>query len=249
MASAATTQVDHDSDAATDNVDSFRLQATDSSKRGYISSPDSKGAAPVIGYGTLSATNVNQTPTTITWQNVTLAKDKTFRTYIDGVRVQDSGGLLPITAQLQAMGEAFSTADPPTDAVTATDARFYVVVTENEDVVFTADKHYVRAASLDTLTFTFTADDTPLRNGRVQFNIPSGWSAPVKGAKADTDVIGSVTVGGTAAPRWKEDLSVSGRSITVAVPNADTGQTVTVTYGGTAKKAKIQTRGRGVCKN
>ena len=185
------------------------------------------------------------TPTTITWNSVTLAKDKTFRTYIDrcsGSKTKavdfrslhnwqsDRGRrLVLLTRQL--------------DAVNADAARFYVVVTENEDVTFTADKHILRAASLDTVVFTFTAVDTPIRNGRVQFTIPSGWSAPMKGAKADTDVIGSVTVAGTAGARWKEDLSVSGRSITVAIPNLrNTGQTVTVTYGGTAKKAKIQTR-------
>ena len=243
MASAPTTEVDHDGDTATDNVDSYRLQATDSSKRGYVTSPDSKGAAPDIGYATLSETNVNQTPTTITWNSVTLAKDKTFRTYINGVKVQDEGARLMITAQLIATGGGtYSTADPPDDAVNADGARFYVLVTENEDVTFTADKDRLRAASLDTVVFTFMAEDTPIRNGRVQFNIPSGWSAPMKGAAADTDVIGSVTVAGTAGARFKEDLSVSGRSITVAIPNAAKGQTVIVTYGGTGKKAMIQNR-------
>ena len=242
-ASASTGEADLDADDEDTTLSpTFHLQATDSSKKGYISSPDSKGAAPVIGYA--DADRAEGTPTTITWNSVTLAKDKTFRTYIDGVRVQNSGGLLPITAKLVASDGSFTDAgaDSPPDAVTATDARFYVVVTDNEDVVLTSDKHFVRAASLETLTFTFTADDTPLRNGKVQFNIPSGWSAPMKGAEASTDVEGSVTVGGTAGARFKEDLSVSGRSITVAVPNADTGQTVIVTYGGTAKKAKIQTR-------
>ena len=38
------------------------------------------------------------TPATITWNAVALAKDKTFRTYITGVRVQDEGGTLPFTA-------------------------------------------------------------------------------------------------------------------------------------------------------
>ena len=95
-----------------------------------------------------------------------------------------------------------------------------------------------------TVVFTFTAVDTPIRNGKVQFTIPSGWSNPAKPADADADVIGKVTVGGTAVPalRYKEDLAVSGRSITVKVPNLDKGGTVMVTYGATAKKAKIQTR-------
>ena len=57
-------------------------------------------------------------------------------------------------------------------------ANFYVVVEENEGVTFSADKFSVRAASLDRVTFTFTAVDTPIRNGKVQFTIPSGWTAP-----------------------------------------------------------------------
>ena len=87
---------------------------------------------------------------------------------------------------------------PPTldvdDHGLAEAANFYVIVTENEDVTFEANKHFVRAASLDKVVFTFTAVDTPIRNGRVQFTIPSGWSAPAKSADEATDVIGKVTV-------------------------------------------------------
>ena len=68
----------------------------DSSKKGYVSSPDSKGAAPVL---VTAANNAAVTDislgvgeaATIRWNAVTLAKDKTFRTYITGVRVQDDG--------------------------------------------------------------------------------------------------------------------------------------------------------------
>ena len=220
------------------NMPSYLLQSTDSTKKGYISSPDAKGAAPVVAPDATDL--VEGTPTTITWQNVTLAKDKTFRTYIDGVRVQDMGGVLPITAQLVASDGTFSTSDPPEDAVTATDAQFYVVVTENEDVTFAADKHFVRAASLETVTFTFTAMDTPIRNGRVQFSIPSGWTAPVKKDADGTDVLGqtALTAGGTHA----DDLTISGRSITVAVESLAVGSPVTVVYGGSGMKAKVQTR-------
>ena len=78
----------------------------------------------------------------------------------------------------------------------AAPANFYVVVTENEGVTFSANKHFVRAASLDEVVFTFTAVDTPIRNGKVQFTIPSGWSAPAKPADEAADVIGKVTVAG-----------------------------------------------------
>ena len=243
MASAKTGEADLDDDDATLEP-IFRLMR-DPKKKGYISSPDSKGAEPDIGYSTEGTSRHDLeegTPTTITWNSVTLAKDKTFRTYITGVRVQDDGGTLPFTAQVTQGTAALAALS---DANVA-DARFYVIVTENEDVTFeaAADKHFLRAASLQTVVFTFTADDTPIRNGRVQFSIPSGWSAPMKPAKDDADVIGMVKVGGTAVPalRYKEDLAVSSRSITVTVPNMARGETVTVTYGASAKQAMIQTR-------
>ena len=64
--------------------------------------------------GTTPTDLVEGTPTTITWNSVTLAKDKTFRTYITGVRVQDEGERLPITAQLAEMGEEFRGLDAVT---------------------------------------------------------------------------------------------------------------------------------------
>ena len=227
---------------ATDTRPTFLLQMADSSKKGYVSSPDSKGAAPeLVTQATTDNTLEDNEAATITWRSVTLAKDKTFRTYITGVRVKDAGDTLPFTVEVSEDALADAATDDVPDP-----ANFYVIVTENEDVTFDADKHFVRAASLQTLTFTFTAADTPIRNGRVQFSIPSGWSAPAKPADVDADVIGKVMVAGA---RYKEDLAVSGRSITVKIPNLDQADadipgsgTIVVTYGDSPKLAKIQTK-------
>ena len=235
MASAGTGERVTDADADPPTLgDTFLLQMTDSSKKGYISSPDSKGAAPVLGPN--DADLDTGTPTTITWNAVTLAKDKTFRTYITGVRVKDEGDTLPFTAQVtQGTAALAGLADP---------ANFYVIVTENEDVTFGADKHFVRAASLETVTFTFTAVDTPIRNGRVQFSIPSGWTTPVKKDADGTDVLGQTAL--TAGGDHVKHLTVSGRSITVTVESLAIGSPVTVVYGNSAKKAKVQTRAADV---
>ena len=220
------------------NMDSFLLQATNSGKKGYISSPDSKGGAPVLGY---TDTDLDTgTPTTIRWNAVTLAKDKTFRTYITGVRVQDEGDILPFTA---AVAENVA-ANAEVEGELTDPANFYVIVTENEDVTFSADKHFVRAASLETVTFTFAAVDTPIRNGRVQFSIPSGWTTPVKKDADGTDVLGQTAL--TAGGDHVKHLAVSGRSITVTVESLAKGSPVTVVYGNSAKKAQVQTRAADV---
>ena len=93
------------------------------------------------------------------------------------------------------------------------------------------------AASLQRIVFTFTAVDTPIGRGEVQFSIPSGWTAP---DETKDNVLGAVTVGGTGGADHDTDLRVSGRSITVAVESLAVGETVTVTYGHTGKRAKVQ---------
>ena len=69
---------------------------------------------------------------------MTLAKDKTFRTYITGVRVQDEGGILPFTADSGGGTEIPSVGG----WLGGIAANFYVVVEENEGVTFSADKHF-----------------------------------------------------------------------------------------------------------
>ena len=129
-----------------------------------------------------------------------------------------------------------------------TAARFYVIVTEHEDVTFEADKHFRQSREFGySKVHVYSggyADQE--RQGSVHHSA-SGWTNPVKSPKKDDDkvgddVLGGVTVGGTAGARYKEDLAVSSssRSITVSIPNADRGETVIVTYGGATKKAEIQ---------
>ena len=102
---------------------------------------------------------------------------KTFRTYIDNVKVQDEGGKLPFTAKIVEAPTTI-TDDHALMADDIEDAAFYVIVIENEAVEFSADKDYVRAADLETIEFKFTAVNTPIRKGSVQFSIPSRMDCP-----------------------------------------------------------------------
>ena len=133
----------------------------------------------------------------ITWSNIKLDKDETFKTYIDKVTVAEAGAGL-------AFYGAGGTVAEGADTLAATDAfltagqhaKFYIVNPENEGVRFaaTTSTSTLAAASLQTITFTFTADTTPIKGGKVQFSIPSGWSTPNKPTDAEADVLGRVTV-------------------------------------------------------
>ena len=159
----------------------------------------------------------------ITWSQVSVPKGRTFNTVITNVSVPSTVGIHDFGARQ--------------GGTALTPFRFYVVNPEEGSVTFTADKSSVSAASLQTIEFTFTAVDTPIGRGEVQFSIPSGWTAP---DETKDNVLGAVTVGGTGGADHDTDLRVSGRSITVAVESLTVGQTVTVTYGHTGKWAKVQ---------
>ena len=197
-----------------DSSDSF---GTVRGQTGYISTSNT-------GYldRTFTGDNPSVSGNTITWSQVSVPKGRTFNTVITNVSVPSTVGIHEFEA---------------TQGTALTPFRFYVVNPEEGSVTFTADKSSVSAASLQTIEFTFTAVDTPIGRGEVQFSIPSGWTAP---DETKDNVLGAVTVGGTGGADHDTDLRVSGRSITVAVESLTVGQTVTVTYGHTGKRAKVQ---------
>ena len=160
----------------------------------------------------------------ITWSQVSVPKGRSFNTVITNVSVPSTVQILEFTAQQGG-------------AALAAPFNFYVVNPEEASVTFTANTSSVSAASLQEIVFTFTAVDTPIGRGEVQFSIPSGWDRPVK---TKDNVLGAVTVGGDGGVDHDRDLRVSGSSITVAVESLAVGQTVTVTYGHTSKRAKVQ---------
>ena len=233
---------------------------TDSAKAGYVR-PDSGGAVPSVAtpIAVADPTEANRfvrTPITdaladiftddvdgfvaanvgavITWSNIKLDKDETFKTYIDKVTVAEAG------AGLTFYGAAgMDTAPNPTVfTTTGQHAKFYIVNPENEGIIFSSNASTPAAASLQTITFTFTADTTPIKDGKVQFTIPSGWSTPNKPTDAAADVLGRITVEGSGTEY--ADLSRSGRSVTVNIDEMAVDDSVTVTYGGADMKALVQ---------
>ena len=100
------------------------------------------------------------------------------------------------------------------------------------------------AASKHSMEFTFTAASTPIYGGSVWFDIPSGWDAPVETDK--TDVAGRVTAtlpgaNETRVTVHKDNLVVSGRTITVNIKELAENGTVTILYGANFKKRpKVQ---------
>ena len=184
---------------------------TDSKQTGYVSGP--RGVALTVSGNT------------ITWSGVNLAKGGKLTTRIANVKVDSAVDILE-----------FSATQGGRDLVPATN--FYVVALEDESVTFDSDASSVSAASLQTVEFTFRAVDTPIGGGKVQFSIPSGWTAPVK---TKDDVLGAVTVK-IGEVDHDTDLTVSGRSITVAVKSLARRGTVVVTYGGEFRYARVQNR-------
>ena len=115
----------------------------------------------------------------------------------------------------------------------------YVEETEKDGIVFEIDggsEVTYKAASKKTITFTFTAETTPIRNGEVSFAIPNNWSPP-KPKSADAKTAGKVGLTITSGKSAKLDddkthiPEISNRVITVKLERLAKGGVVTVTYG------------------
>ena len=113
----------------------------------------------------------------------------------------------------------------PTLAVTKTsqDAVKFEVVGESS----------FSAGSMQEIKFRFTAQGTPIRGGRVSFTIPAALGS----APADAEAVGRVIASVSGGALEKDEPTVSGRTINVAIKNMDVGDSVTVTYGSVDKKA------------
>ena len=113
----------------------------------------------------------------------------------------------------------------PTLAVTKTsqDAVKFEVVGQNS----------FSAGSMQEIEFRFTAQGTPIQGGRVSFTIPAALGS----APADAEAVGRVIASVSGGALEKDEPTVSGRTINVAIKNMDVGDSVTVLYGSDDKKA------------
>ncbi len=209
----------------TDNV-VVQLQDTISGAYGYVT-----GSASPSGNstGTLA---IDSLAGTITWQSVELKKNAKLTTTIRKVDVTEDAGNYEwvTTVAARAVIDDGTTAD--VDEV----ARLSVVKTASESVKFEAlGPGSYPAASKQTISFRFTAEATPIRDGSVWFTIPAALGSAPAANDADAETAGKVsasaeggTLEGTKQTEW---ITVSGRTITVKIRTLDIGGSVTINYG------------------
>lgn len=160
-----------------------------------------------------------------------LAKGKVLKATIKNVDIVTTADEYPWTVM-------HGTDSPDTADVDETllvdDARptLSVVYTKGDAVSFeVVGPDTFPAGSKQMIMFRFTADKTPIRDGRVSFTIPSTLgSAPT----ITKDAAGRVTVsvsGGELAKDQATKPGISGRTINVGVKKLDVGGSVTITYG------------------
>ena len=191
------------------------LQKTDSSGYGYVS-------------GSRSSNDLSITSNVITWDNITLQKNQTLRTTIRKVNISTTAGNYSWAVKVGPNnGTLVAIVDDPTTDV---DERplLTVVKTSGDAVDFTVvGDNVFSAGSQETIEFKFTADATPIRDGRVSLTIPAALGSAPTTAK---DTAGRVTVtsDGTLAANQP---TVSGRTVNVVIKRLDVGEAVTIKYG------------------
>ncbi len=110
-----------------------------------------------------------------------------------------------------------------------------VVKTSGDAVRFEVDGEATfSAGSEQTINFKFIADSTPIRDGEVRLTIPSTLGSPPTKADAtagEVSVSGEAQKSRNAGAIGADQITISGRTITVAIGQLDVGGSVTITYG------------------
>ncbi len=219
-------------DPATQNIDEGQLQMTTSGGYGYV-----KGSVSPSGnrMGTLDVAN-----NVITFQGVSLAKDAKLTTTVSKVHVTEDAGNYD---WMTTVATTEITNDTTTADVNEV-ATLTVVDTEQDAVQFSVvgDGMY-HAASKTSILFRFTADTTPIRDGNVSFRVPAALGSAPQPSDAE-DKAGTVDVsidgGMLKGAKKKDQIKVSGSTITVHIERLNVSGSVTVTYGkGTGKSATV----------
>ena len=201
--------------------------------------PLQKGSSSEYGYvyGSLSSNKLTVINDLITWEDITLNENGTLKTYIgtrtgssNAVDISDAVGNYDWIVRVGPTGGPLgSTHELRNDPTTDVDERPVLSVGKisGDAVTFRAEPNIFHAASRATITFTFTADTTPIRDGSVSLTIPSNLGSSPTEAK---DKAGRVTVESDGTLEANQRL-VSGRTVTVAIKRLDIGQFVKIKYG------------------
>ena len=99
------------------------------------------------------------------------------------------------------------------------------------------------AGSKQINKFQFTANATPIRDGYVRGQLPSGWTRPnptlkdatkAADSKLTTVANGQASVSVTGGVLETKALTISGNTITAHIDSLEQASTITITYGATA---------------
>ena len=219
------------------------------------------------------------TGNTITWHDLTMNAGQKFRTVIrvDISQTVDENGEIADETMMTSLGMPVMILmayipSPRVSTHWATMERqlllmpmmltLYAVKGDNESVTFALlnaeetpapfgaeDDIQYHAASEQTLTFRFVADNTTIKDGTVSVRIPSGWSPTPVLPNDDDNNVGrvKVTIDATesvlAPIPWlliKEKIS-AGRTITITVDKLPVGGIIDVTYHTTTVQRNADT--------
>ena len=149
-----------------------------------------------------------------------------FTTTIEDVRIQEEGGNVTFTSTIIV------------ESPLAKSPILYITDTVDAAVEFTINgetfESYSAAEEVEggLISFAFTAKTTSIKGGQVRFTLPRNWSKPVK-PEADNTVKKAlqlmVTGGGTTEANRVGNVSISGQTVTVKVPELAKLDAITIT--------------------
>ncbi len=208
----------------TDANSTQKLQDDDSAAYGYVTGSESDSL-------TVDADK-------LTWTGISVKKGKTVTARIRRVNIVAEANEYPWDVEV---GDAPLVDDPTTTDVNEIPI-LSVVQTSADAIKFAIDGADTFSAGSDaTIAFKFTAEATPIRGGLVRLTIPSTLgSAPTKSKKTAgrVAVSGDAKTSGGKKDIGNDQITVSGRTVSVAVGQLNVGGSVIITYGSTGDDGK-----------
>ncbi len=176
----------------------------------------------------------------LTWTSISVKKGKTVTARIRRVNIVADAGEYPWAVTVGGQTDAIQ--DDPTTTDVNEIPILSVVKTSADAITFAIDgADTFSAGSEATIDFKFTAESTPIRGGLVRLTIPAGLgSAPTKSKKTAgrVAVSGNAKTSGGVAAIGNDQITVSGRTVSVAIGQLNVGDSVIITYGSTGDDGK-----------
>ena len=241
-------------DPDTTDVMEMLEEGTDNKKYGQVSGSGT-ASNPSLDIDVVFTESAAGDYVTITWLGLTFTKvGQKFTTTINNVTIQDDGGSVELTTRISESGEVVAEADTlaksPTLYITDTmDGAVKFTITA-KDVTADTFVSFNAAEEVSSIAFNFEAKTTSIKDGQVRFTIPRNWTRPVKPLKDNTvKAHGQLMVadGGTTDDNRVGNVSISGQTVTVKVPELAKDKSITITINsftdadtGIAKMVTVQ---------